>query len=308
MRIQNVLGTPPFIMLGIAISRLLPPRPVYYLAHLIARSAARRRNNLFSTIRANLAQVVGPGTSEGELDRLAEEAIEHTGRTYFDMFRLSMEDYRRGRVEIRMDQEAWHRVQAAFRDPRGTVLVGPHVSNFDLAAQWFAAQGHDIQALSLVDPNSGTQVVNALRERRGLTMTPISVPSLRLAIRSLKAGGIILTGVDRPMSDQDPLIDFFGAPAHMPIGHIRLALQTGSRLVVAACTQDPDGVYRVHLAGPLEMERTGSREHDLAHNTSRVLRIIEEIIRKVPQQWLMFWPVWPHNREDGGQGRKAPSE
>lgn len=295
MKIQDVLGGPFFVGLGMRLSRLLPPAPMYGLSRLIARLGRRRRNNLFCAARNNLAQVLGPAASPAELDRLAEQAINHTGRTYFDMFRMSVEDYRRGHIPVRIDQQDWKRVRQAFDDPtRGTMLVGPHTSNFDLAAQWFAAQGYTIQALSLSEPNSGTRVVNQLRNQRGLTMTPINVQSLRQAVKRLREGGIVLTGLDRPVSDSDPLIEFFGAPAHMPTGHIRLAMQTNAVVVVAACTQDPDGVYRILLFGPLDMELTGDRDRDVAHNTARILRIAEEIIRAVPEQWLMFWPVWPH--------------
>jgi len=292
MRIQNVLGSSPFVRLGMRLSRIIPAGPMYALSRFIGWLGLKRRNNLFCAIRGNLEQVLGPDTDPEELDQLARDAIVHTGHTYFDMFRTDSYDYVKGLVPIRIDPDDWSRVREAFESPRGTVVVGPHTSNFDLAAQWFVAQGFEMQALSLSDPNKGTLTVNRLREERGLMMTPIDQGSLRQAIKRLRTGGIVITGVDRPVSPDDEPLPFFGAPARLPTGHVRLALQTKTPIIIAACTQDDDGVYRIHLAGPLEMEISGDRAADTRHNAIRVLQILEGIIRQHPSQWLMFWPVW----------------
>jgi lauroyl/myristoyl acyltransferase len=310
MKAQELLGSPPFILLGMALSRVLPPSWVRALGRRIARRMARDRNHLFCTLRANLAHVLGPAADQETLDRMAEQAIYHAGCTYVDIFRFSTRDYRRGKVPIRVDWDRWAAVDRCLRDERGTVLVGPHVSNFDLAAQWIAAQGHEIQGLSLPNPNRGTRFLNKLRNQRGLVMTPLSLASLRSAAQRLRAGGICMTGADRPISDADPLIPFFGAPAHMPTGHVRLALQTNARILIACCTQDPDGVYNLHMAPMLEPETSGGRERraqDVAHNVQRVLTIIEAMIRQKPEQWLMLVPVW-EDAERGGALSDAPGD
>lgn len=293
MKAQKILGSPPFIMLGVAIARLTPKRFGYWLARRVAQDMSRRCNHLFSTLRANLRHVVGSQASEQDLNRLAENAIYHAGCTYFDMFRARCQDIRQGRVTVRIDPEAWALAKSVLSDQRGAVLVGPHMSNFDLAAQWITAQGIQMQALSLATPDLGTRVVNWLRERRGMTMTPIDVRSLRLALERLRQGGVVLTGVDRPVSKDDEPILFFDAPARMPSGHVRLAIQTSARIVVACCVQEPDGYYSLRLAPPLEMEISGDRAHDVHHNMLRVLAVIEDMIRQAPDQWLMFVPVWP---------------
>ena len=290
MKAHSVLGSPPFIMLGVTISRLLPKVVVHGIVRVISRWMAWRRTELFTNCRNNQRRLV-PGASEAELDRLAQQAIYHAGVVYRDMFRLSQSDYQHDRVPISMDQDAWRRVLEAVRDDRGTVLVGPHTSNYDLAAYWIASHGVSMQALSLPDPNQGTRVVNALRRRRGVDMTPLEVGSLRQALQRLRKGGVVLTGVDRPVSSADPLIPFFGEPARIPSGPARLALQSNSRVVVACCHMEPDGGYRMDL-DLLEMESTGNRKADVMHNTKRIMVVIEDMIRQIPEQWLMFVPVW----------------
>jgi lauroyl/myristoyl acyltransferase len=292
MRIHDILGSPPFIVIGIAIARALPRKLGYGVSRYIARGMARRRAQLFRNVRGNLAHVMGPDTDAQQLDAMAEQAIYHAGCTYLDMFRASVEDYRRGRISLELDQEAWDRALEAMRDGRGTVLVGPHMSNFDLAAQWIEARGIHIRALSLSEPNLGTQLINRLREHRGIDMMPIDIHALRQAMQTLRSGGLIMTGVDRPTSSEDTPLTFFGKPARLPTGHVRLALQTDAHMVVACCLQKSDGTYALQVVGPLEMERTGNKTEDVRVNAEKVLAVIEGMIRQAPEQWLMFLPVW----------------
>lgn len=292
MRIHDILGSPPFIVIGIAIARALPRKIGYGLSRWIARGMARRRRQLFRNICSNLAHIMGPDVDAQQIDAMAEQVIYHAGCTYLDMFRASVEDYRRGRISLELDQEAWDRALEAMRDGRGTVLVGPHMSNFDLAAQWIAARGVQIRALSLSEPNLGTQLINRLREHRGIDMMPIDIHALRQAMQTLRSGGLIMTGVDRPTSSEDTLLTFFGKPARLPTGHVRLALQTDAHLVVACCLQKSDGTYALQIVGPLELERTGDKAEDVRRNAEKVLAIIEGMIRQAPEQWLMFLPVW----------------
>ena len=307
MTAHNFVGTAPFIILGSAGARLLPRRLLYGLGRRAARRMSRKRTRLFLTLRENLDQVVGPGADDATLDQMAEEALYHAGCTYIDMLRQAPRDVQRGRIPIRVDPEAWEPIKAGLCDERGTVLVGPHLSNFDLAAQWIAAQGFEIQGLSLPKPDAGGRGLNRLRLQRGIRMTPISHASLRSGTERLRAGGVCMTGVDRPASDSDPLTPFFGRLAHMPTGHVKLALQTNSRVLVACCLQSEDGVYELRLAPMLEMEKTGNRGGDVRRNVSRVLEIIEDMIRQAPAQWLMFVPVW-RNACGAGESTAAPCD
>ncbi|HUV94676.1 MAG TPA: hypothetical protein VMX14_07610 [Anaerolineae bacterium] len=295
MRYQTDPGSPPFVLLAIVLARILPRRLGYWVARKVSKRMSQRRSQMFRTLRANLAHVVGSAIGDGDLDALAESALYHAGCTYVDMFRATVDDYRSGCVQVRVDPKEWALARQATLDERGTVVVGAHMSNFDLAAQWLAARGIEMQALSLTRPSSGTRVINWLRRRRGIVVTPIDVRSLRMALTRLRRGGVVLTGVDRPVSEDDEPILFFGAPARLPVGHVRLAMQTGSRVLVACCVQEPDGQYGVRFSAPLEMERTGDRVKDIGHNCRRVLAILEEMIRQAPDQWLMFAPVWPED-------------
>jgi len=294
--LQWVLGGPLGIGLGLIIARILPPRVGYWLAGLLTSRVVKTRGVMYRNLRCNLAHVM-PHLDAETLDNLAARGMRHAGRTYYDMLRARIRDYVEDRVLVEVAKDAWETTLEAGRDDRGLVLVGPHVSNYDLVSQWMAAHGVEMQALSLTSPGWGGKVVNSIRRHRGIVMTPISMASLRSALERLETGGVIVTGADRPASMDDDLLPFFEDPAPMPTGHIRLALRANARVQVVSCHQDEEGVYHLVLSPLLEMEEMGDREETVRHNALRVLAIMEERIRAFPDQWLMFVPVWPQDAE-----------
>jgi len=135
-----------------------------------------------------------------------------------------------------------------------------------------------------------------MRTRTGVQCASINVPALREAIKRLRAGGIVLTGVDRPIGDEEEWVEFFGRPAPLPTGHVRLALKTDAIIFVARAYRDTQRGKVVQLSPPLEMVHSGDVDEDLRVNMRRVTAWLEEFIRAQPEQWGMFVPVWPEKR------------
>jgi lauroyl/myristoyl acyltransferase len=55
----------------------------------------------------------------------------------------------------------------------------------------------------------------------------------------------------------------------------------------------PERGYFSISAPTMELERTGDRQQDLIYNALRVLAVIQQWISETPEQWLMYYPVWP---------------
>ncbi len=191
-----------------------------------------------------------------------------------------------------MTPEAEASLEAALTSGRGLFILGCHVSNFDLAgialSQFMPVP---LQVLSLAEPPPGLEHFNRLREKAGAMITPISGAALRDAMLRLREGGAVITGVDRPVGEGDAVVDFFGAPASLPVGYVRIPLKTDC-LVITACAFYEDEEYRIFANPPLEMLRTGDRERDIEINHRQILDQVEGLIARRPEQWLMFERVW----------------
>jgi KDO2-lipid IV(A) lauroyltransferase len=87
-------------------------------------------------------------------------------------------------------------------------------------------------------------------------------------------------------------VDFFGYPASTTTSIARLAMRTDAAVVPAFTIWDSDlGKYRIHFEPMVETVRTGDDNADALTNTARYTKVIEEFVRRYPDQWL-----WVHRR------------
>jgi KDO2-lipid IV(A) lauroyltransferase len=94
------------------------------------------------------------------------------------------------------------------------------------------------------------------------------------------------------MPDEGVFVDFFGKSASTTSGIARVALHTDAAVVPGYAIWDENsGKYRLCFEPAVELIRTGDTERDVFENTQRFAKVIEEIIRKYPEQW-----VWVHGR------------
>ena len=109
----------------------------------------------------------------------------------------------------------------------------------------------------------------------------------------MKAGETVGILMDTNMTPpQGVFTDFFGIPACTASGLARIALRTGAAVVPGFTIWDPGlRKYRLRFDTALKLIRTGNDEADVRANTALFTKVIEEYVRKYPDQWL-----WVHRR------------
>lgn len=297
MTLQEFITTEFGTRLWMALGRWLPPWAGHRLARAAVGIVSRRRNSsIYRILYDNQAGVRGWNTPEPALHDAVRQVFEHVGLTAYDLMHGLAGGEERLRTAVTFDRQVWDDVQRAIATGRGVMICGCHTSNFNLGflALSLRDETPDIQVLSPPTPAGGFRVMHDLRTSRKFLETPIDIVSLKAAVRRLRAGGMVATGVDwPPAAASDDRLPFFGRLAHLPTGHIRLAISTGAVLLPVACRWDVEHGYRMLTAPHLELELTGDRARDIQHNARRVLAIIEQWIADRPEQWLMYYRVWP---------------
>jgi KDO2-lipid IV(A) lauroyltransferase len=132
-----------------------------------------------------------------------------------------------------------------------------------------------------------------MRQRVGMRLLPASLGAFRQALRHLQQGGMVVTGIDRPIPQPQVCPRFFGRPAALHMHHIFLAIKAHVPVVIAAPILQEDGKYHVFASDFLEMDSHLDPDVEMLQNAEKVLRIAEEFIRRAPQQWSVPLPVWP---------------
>lgn len=291
---QRFISSRTVTSLAMFLSKHLPPFIGHTIADLISGLINWLKPDFYWITYRNLRQVMGPEVDEKRLHRLVRQVFHNNARNDYDLWHLVSQGPEAIRAAVHIPPDAWAHLEQARQRGKGRIIAGTHTGNFDLSILALVAHGLEVQVLGLADPpTGGFDLMDQMRARSGVHLTSINVQTLREAVKRLRGGGTVLTGVDRPVGDVEPTVEFFGRPAPLPTGHVRLALKTDAAILVAGPYRDPQLGNVTRLSPPLEMVRTGDRDEDLRVNLRRVTDWLEKYIRAHPEQWAMFLPVWP---------------
>jgi KDO2-lipid IV(A) lauroyltransferase len=97
---------------------------------------------------------------------------------------------------------------------------------------------------------------------------------------------------DRAIGEEGVQVNFFGEPARFPAGPAALALRPGAALIPGFALRSPDGSIDAFACAPISIVPSGDRERDIAALTGRWVRVLEEQVRRAPEQWHVLQPVW----------------
>jgi KDO2-lipid IV(A) lauroyltransferase len=86
-------------------------------------------------------------------------------------------------------------------------------------------------------------------------------------------------------------VDYFGRLAATTNGMALLALHTGAPAIPCALVRLENGNYKLLIGEEAELIRTEDRDADIIANTQNFTRVVEDMVRRYPDQWL-----WVHQR------------
>ncbi len=178
-----------------------------------------------------------------------------------------------------------------FRNRR--YFPGTHGNPFDLVLRTLTLQGMRPLILTIPDPQGSQRVEYEMRKKTGMNLAPASLGTLRQAIRHLQQGGVVLTGIDRPIPKPKCRPQFFGRPADLPTHHVYLAAKAHVPVMVIATIWKLEGTNDIFTSDLIEMESHPDPNVEMLRNAEKVLSIGEVFIRQAPRQWTMTLPVWP---------------
>lgn len=294
MRAFLTFGT--YRLLG-ALAGPLPPRIGYGLGRPVGALLHATSPQLRRVLTCNFRHVLGPEASEEEVQSLVRRACANIIKGHYDLFRL-------GRLSteeiLEMTRvEGQEHIEEALARGKGVILVGAHFGNVDILIQLPLALGVPLSTpVEHIQPERLFQYVLKLRTSHGLRMFPTGGPMMGL-YRALKRGEVIGLAADRAIDVSTRKVPFFGAPASLPEGPVRLALRTGAALIPGFCRRLPDNTFHTRIEPALDLPDTGDREADVTAGMRAMVEVLERVISQEPEQWLLAKPVWPM---DGCEG------
>lgn len=276
--------------LGGALAPRIPPRLGYRFAGQLG-AVLFRRSPARATVEGNVAHIVGLPARSARVQQTARQIFSNQAKNYFDLLRVAALSPQQ-LVATTHEMRGFEHLDAALARGHGVVLATAHFGNVDLTAQVLALCNYRVTGIAEhLKPERLFQYVRAQRESHGINFLPIN-GSLRPVFRALRANEIVASAIDRNVTDEGRLVEFFGQPARLPDGYIKLALHTGAALILCFARRLADDTFVITVEPEIELERTENQEHDILASMPQVLSVFATYLSRYPDQWVYFQPIW----------------
>jgi KDO2-lipid IV(A) lauroyltransferase len=189
--------------------------------------------------------------------------------------------------------EGFEHYEEAVRRGKGVIFLTGHFGSWELSCFAHSLYGHPMKFVVREIDNPGVErLIESYREMSG--NTPIDKRNasrdILRALRNNETVGILLD--QNTTRDEGVFVEFFGIPACTSPAIATLALRTGAAVVPGFLIWDEKTRrHRLHFDPLVELITTGDAARDVIENTRLFNTILENIIRRYPDQWL-----WIHRR------------
>lgn len=245
---------------------------------------------LRKTAETNL-RIAFPEWTEAQRDAVVQKMVRNLGWMAAEFARIPK--YSKENIDQVVVLDGNENFLEGQRRGKGVVVLTGHIGAWELSSFAHALYGFPLHFMARpLDNRRIDNLVNSYRCASG--NRPIfKNESARAMLKILKESGTIGILADQnTMPEEAVFVDFFGKAASTTTGIARVALHTDAAVVPGYAVWDESlQKYRLRFEPPLELVRTGDLERDVLENTQRFTRVIEDIIRKYPEQW-----VWVHGR------------
>ncbi len=183
--------------------------------------------------------------------------------------------------------EGFEHFEEALRRGKGVLFATAHLGNWELSAY---AHGLMAAPMHVVARPLDNPKIDAFVERRRTFRGNRVIQkkdSARAILRALARNEAVGILIDQNSSlEEGAFVDFFGVPACANLGFAKIAARSGAAVIPGfALWIEAERRYVLRFLPPVEISG------DALADTQRLQKIVEDVVRRHPDQWL-----WIHRR------------
>lgn len=233
-----------------------------------------------------------PEFSDEQIEEIVVGMWDNLGRTFAEYPHLGR-FYPEGRVEI----VGGENVVQLRDDGIGGVFFSAHYGNWELLS--LSLHEFGIPPVLVYRPANNPYSERLIQKMRmdanrveGVEYVPKLGEGPRQMLKAVRSGKHLAMLVDQKLNRGIP-VPFFGREAMTTPAIAQLALKYRIPLVPARMERLNGARFRITLYPPMELQKTGDLEADVAATMLRINALFEEWIRERPDHWLWIHNRWP---------------
>lgn len=229
--------------------------------------------------------------SEEEARKIVRKSFVNLARNVLDIFYMPNLNEKNFSDYIKIDH--LERMKDALAEGHGVVVLTGHIGTWEWLSAAFTLNGLPVTAIAKLQPNQEySRVLDDLRATIHVEIFNRGTSELLSAGRALKKGKILGFLADQDGGPGGAFIEFLGKIASTPMGPAVFAKKFHSPVLPAFIIRQPDGRHLVKILPVMHFEDTGDTDKDLFNFTEKMTKILEQVIRENPTQWLWFQKRW----------------
>jgi KDO2-lipid IV(A) lauroyltransferase len=230
-------------------------------------------------------RIAFPEAGEAELRRLRRGCFRNAALNAVETFQL----LGRGPAALdrRLEIEGWEHVERERAAGRRVLFLSAHCGFWELLGR--VAGRHGLALYSFArrpDDPAFREIVRRVRRAVGARNIERGTAHGRRRLReAMREGGAMAIFIDQDTQVDGVWVPFFGRPAFTPVGAAEMALRHRMRVIPCFLERRPGEVHTARILPALELP------DDPEQATAEMTSVIEDQIRRHPEQW-----VWWHRR------------
>ena len=232
--------------------------------------------------------------SEQEADRIARESTVQFGAMFMEV--LSFPKLKNTMADHVKVIGLEHLTNYKNSSERGAVIATCHSDNWELMGGAFAQNGIPLVGVAKKQKSAGAdKFINEYRTAIGMHITYRS--GVREMYNMLDEGHFIGLIMDQDVGRTDGVIvKFFNQATNFVTGAASMSRFRKIPIFPAFMHKNSDGTHTLEVFPPLHVERSTDKHADLRQMTQQLASLIEEHVRKYPDEWFWLHDRWKSMR------------
>ena len=248
-----------------------------------------------STLTKKNLQLAYPEKNQTQIEQIAIQAYKNIGITLAEIIMLFNDRLNINELIINKE-EVLKKLQNIKKDAKqGTIFITAHFSNWELAAQFLSLNGFPVTAVGRKGNNELIEknITTPFREKYGNKNIYKKNAVLKIvkALKNNKNIGVLID--QKAGANESVKVNFFGKPTDTVNSIAILKLKYDPIILPIFALRQSDGRYKIVVYDPVTYTAPNEsyQEEKIKKMTQKYNDILEDMIRKNPEQWF-----WMHNR------------
>ena len=268
--------------------RMLPLRTAVFIGSLIGGL-----NYFLSGIRVKLVKQqlnsAFPEKNKKEINSIARSTYSNLMKTAIEYYWLA--DKPKSMIEKIVNIQGLEYLNQALSKGKGALLVTGHFDSWEITAILLDLLGYKLSVVLKPQRNKlFNDFTNRLRNRGSIGLIEMKY-AFRGIIKALRHNRLVAILGDQDARHNGIFVDFLNKPASTYPGIAKISLKTGTPIIFAISIRQKNNTHKLIIRPPIYPKKSGNIEQDIIKYTRFHTKLLEDYVRKYPDQWF-----WVHKR------------